>query len=223
MPEFLEVLFGDSVQVKVIYYGTLAAIASIIAWLLYRKFAPGPRRRRALKGVRQTLSNGSWAEALKQLALVRNIGKPSARWQRRFDLVEAECLEQAQAAALLDKDFDRALDYAARVARIRELPPLDSALQIQNLMLAELRRLFSIPGESRSVIDLGQRILQVHSPCREAVFWKGMAHLRGGEPDKALECFLMARGGDGKSVAWLISATTLASMLTLPFWAAWVA
>ncbi|MBK7900091.1 MAG: AEC family transporter [Azonexus sp.] len=29
-------------------------------------------------------------------------------------------------------------------------------------------------------------------------------------------------GGDGRSVAWLISVTTLGSMLTLPFWAAWV-
>jgi len=29
-------------------------------------------------------------------------------------------------------------------------------------------------------------------------------------------------GGDGKSVAWLISATTLGSMLTLPLWAAWL-
>ncbi|NTV69679.1 MAG: AEC family transporter [Azonexaceae bacterium] len=33
----------------------------------------------------------------------------------------------------------------------------------------------------------------------------------------------MRMGGDGKSVAWLISATTLASMLTLPLWAAWLA
>jgi len=32
----------------------------------------------------------------------------------------------------------------------------------------------------------------------------------------------MRMGGDGKSVAWLISATTLASMLTLTLWAAWV-
>ena len=32
----------------------------------------------------------------------------------------------------------------------------------------------------------------------------------------------MRMGGDGRSVAWLISATTLLSMLTLPFWAAWV-
>lgn len=32
----------------------------------------------------------------------------------------------------------------------------------------------------------------------------------------------MRMGGDGRSVAWLISATTLGSMLTLPFWAAWV-
>jgi predicted permease len=29
-------------------------------------------------------------------------------------------------------------------------------------------------------------------------------------------------GGDGRSVAWIISATTLASMLTMPLWAAWV-
>jgi len=33
----------------------------------------------------------------------------------------------------------------------------------------------------------------------------------------------MRMGGDGKSVAWLISATTLGSMLSLPFWAAWLA
>ncbi len=32
----------------------------------------------------------------------------------------------------------------------------------------------------------------------------------------------MRMGGDGKSVAWLISASTLASMLTLPLWAAWL-
>lgn len=33
----------------------------------------------------------------------------------------------------------------------------------------------------------------------------------------------MRMGGDGVSVAWLISASTLASMLTLPFWAGWLA
>jgi predicted permease len=33
----------------------------------------------------------------------------------------------------------------------------------------------------------------------------------------------MRMGGDGRSVAWLISATTLGSMLTLPLWAAWMA
>lgn len=32
----------------------------------------------------------------------------------------------------------------------------------------------------------------------------------------------MRMGGDGQSVAWLISATTLASMLTMPLWAAWL-
>jgi predicted permease len=33
----------------------------------------------------------------------------------------------------------------------------------------------------------------------------------------------MRMGGDGRSVAWLISATTLGSMLTLPLWTAWLA
>jgi len=33
----------------------------------------------------------------------------------------------------------------------------------------------------------------------------------------------MRMGGDGRSVAWLISATTLGSMLSLPLWAAWLA
>lgn len=33
----------------------------------------------------------------------------------------------------------------------------------------------------------------------------------------------MRMGGDGRSIAWLISATTLGSMLTLPGWAAWLA
>ena len=32
----------------------------------------------------------------------------------------------------------------------------------------------------------------------------------------------MRMGGDGRAVAWLVSATTLGSMLTLPFWAAWL-
>jgi malonate transporter and related proteins len=32
----------------------------------------------------------------------------------------------------------------------------------------------------------------------------------------------MRMGGDGRSVAWLISATTLGSMLTLPLWATWL-
>ncbi|MCP5268473.1 MAG: AEC family transporter [Zoogloeaceae bacterium] len=32
----------------------------------------------------------------------------------------------------------------------------------------------------------------------------------------------MRMGGDGQSVAWIISATTLASMVTMPLWAAWV-
>ncbi|WP_334157719.1 AEC family transporter [Oryzomicrobium sp.] len=33
----------------------------------------------------------------------------------------------------------------------------------------------------------------------------------------------MRMGGDGQSVAWLISATTVASMFTMPLWAGWLA
>src|SRR5262245_11756679 len=135
MPEFLEVLFGDSVLVKVIYYGLLTSFALLVAWLLYRKFAPGPRRRRALRQVRKTLEQGNWAEALKLLALGRNIGNPPARWQRRFNDVEADCLDQARAAALLEKSFDSALDYGGRVAKLRGVANAEDALQVQNAML----------------------------------------------------------------------------------------
>jgi len=32
----------------------------------------------------------------------------------------------------------------------------------------------------------------------------------------------MRMGGDGQSVAWLISASTLGSMVTMPLWVAWL-
>lgn len=48
----------------------------------------------------------------------------------------------------------------------------------------------------------------------------GAAVLFAALPAASSAYILTARmGGDGKSVAWLISATTLLSMLTLPFWA----
>jgi len=198
MPEFLEVLLGDSTGVKVAYYGTLTGIGLLILFLIYRKVAPGPRRRRALRHARGLLAHADWQEALKQLEVVRRIGSPSARWRKRIDQLEAECLEMGQAAALLDKRFDEALDFAERIARIREHSPLEMRLKIQGVMLAELRRLFSIPGESRGVIELADRILQVHAPCREAHFWQGMGYLRGGQQGKAIEAFLIARGDESK-------------------------
>lgn len=69
-------------------------------------------------------------------------------------------------------------------------------------------------------------------PVMAAVFGKMMG--LGGLPYQIVVLFAalptassayilaMRMGGDGRSVAWLISATTLASMLTLPLWAAWV-
>lgn len=201
MPEFLEVLLEDRPALKAAYWVILGAIGLLILFGLYRKFAPGPRRRRQLREVRAALSHGSWQEALNGLDKVRRIGRPSAGWQRRFDDAEAQALELAQAAALLDRQFDAALDYSDRIARLRNQDAMEARIKIQGAMLTEMRRLFSIPGESRSVLELGQRILQVHSPCREVNFWQGMAYLRAGQPEKALESFLLARGGDDRKVS----------------------
>ncbi|MCK6407473.1 MAG: AEC family transporter [Rhodocyclaceae bacterium] len=51
----------------------------------------------------------------------------------------------------------------------------------------------------------------------------GVAVLFASLPTASSAYILATRmGGDGRSVAWIISATTLASMLTMPLWAAWV-
>ncbi len=56
----------------------------------------------------------------------------------------------------------------------------------------------------------------------EGLYWQ-IAVLFAALPTASSAYILAMRmGGDGKSVAWLISASTLLSMLTLPLWANWV-
>ena len=64
-------------------------------------------------------------------------------------------------------------------------------------MLEETRRLFSVTtlGDNKAVHDLIVRIFQVNAPCPEASFWQALCFLRGGEPERALTAFEVARTG----------------------------
>jgi predicted permease len=78
---------------------------------------------------------------------------------------------------------------------------------------------------------LGVKLLLVPLVAVQAAHWLGLSGLNfqivvifAAMPTASSAYILAMRmGGDGRSVAWLISATTLASMLTLPLWAAWLA
>jgi predicted permease len=78
---------------------------------------------------------------------------------------------------------------------------------------------------------LGVKLLLVPLVAVQAAHWFGLSGLNfqivvifAAMPTASSAYILAMRmGGDGRSVAWLISATTLASMLTLPLWAAWLA
>lgn len=77
---------------------------------------------------------------------------------------------------------------------------------------------------------VGVKLLAVPLAAALAGRWLGLAELNyrilvlfAALPTASSAYILAMRmGGDGKSVAWLISATTLASMVTLPLWAAWL-
>jgi len=85
------------------------------AWLLWGSW---PRRRRAMSAARKLLDAGKWQDALEQLKITREIGTPSSSWLKAFDEFEAECIKHAAKAAIKEKDFEGALEYQMRAAKI---------------------------------------------------------------------------------------------------------
>lgn len=108
----------------------------------------------------------------------------------------------------------------------------DASIALGLLAVGAALRLAATPGlRAASGYLVGVKLLVV--PLAAVVFgrWFGLSGiyfdvvvLFAALPTASSAYILAMRmGGDGRSVAWLISATTLVSMLTLPLWAAWLA
>lgn len=203
----------------------IAGLGVLIA--LWQVFAPGPRRRRALKRARARLATGDWVDAVERIRKLRNRGAPSAAWQKRFNQAEAEALHVAAAALLKEKRFEDALEQSLRAASLLGKSDLEARLNVQSAMLEEVRRLFaqpptpaSSPPASRGMLnelfaspnagasrdgdaalhDLIGRILLIQSPCREASFWQALTFLRAGDVNRAMDSLQTARTGESKSL-----------------------
>jgi tetratricopeptide (TPR) repeat protein len=200
VPEFLQPLIGNSVLAALLLYGGLALpflIALLVVWLV---FGFGPRRRRGLKRARQRLKEGAWEDAMERVGKLRRIGLPSKSWQKTFDKFEAECLQGAARIALDEANFEQALEFSLKAARLRGRDDLEVRAGIQSTMLTEVRRLFSVKHgtDTQEIRDLISRTMRIQSPCREASFWQAMCDLREGHSDQALVNLHIARTGQAR-------------------------
>jgi tetratricopeptide (TPR) repeat protein len=202
IPPFLQPLLGNSARAAALLYGGIGLLVLANLLLLWLVFGAGPRRRRGLAAARRLLKAGNWAEALARVRGVRHLGIPSASWRRRFDHFEGECLQAGAHAALTAKQFEEALAQDLKAARLLDRSETEVRLAIQTAMLREVRRLFSLPGETRATADLIARTLLVQSPCREASFWQGLCDLRESQAESALANLQVARTGQGRSLGF---------------------
>lgn len=107
----------------------------------------------------------------------------------------------------------------------------DAAIALGLLTVGAALRLERMPVAGALMVWL-MAVKLIALPCLALVVggWLGLSGLNqqvvvlfAALPAASSAYILAVRmGGDGRSVAWLISATTLVSMLTLPLWAAWV-
>jgi tetratricopeptide (TPR) repeat protein len=202
VPEILRDLFDEYPRGMAVAVGVVILILAAIVATLWQLYAPGPRRRRGLKRVRNKLQQGFWQESLEHLHRLRQIGIPSQGWQKRFNQAEGECLQAGSHAALHNKEFEEALEQGLKAAALLGRAEAEVKKQVQAAMLDEIRSLSSASrmGETRVLFDLIGRTLLVQSPCREASFWQGLCHLRAGQPSEAMEALQTARSGAAKSL-----------------------
>ncbi len=107
----------------------------------------------------------------------------------------------------------------------------DASIALGLITVGAALRLDNTPGvRGVSIWLLGVKLLALPVIAAFVGRWLGLSGLNyqivvlfAALPTASSAYILAMRmGGDGRSVAWLISATTLGSMLTLPFWAAWL-
>ena len=107
----------------------------------------------------------------------------------------------------------------------------DASIALGLIAVGAALRLHHVPGvQGMAFWFLAVKLLAL--PVLALVFgaWLGLSGLNyqvvvlfAALPTASSAYILAVRmGGDGRSVAWLISVSTLASMVTLPMWAAWV-
>lgn len=108
----------------------------------------------------------------------------------------------------------------------------DASIALGLIAVGAALRLESTPGvRGFSLWLVGIKLLALPLIALNVGAWLGLSGLNyqivvlfAALPTASSAYILAMRmGGDGRSVAWLISVTTLGSMLTLPLWAAWLA
>lgn len=108
----------------------------------------------------------------------------------------------------------------------------DAAIALGLIAVGAALRLQHVPGaQGLALWFLAVKLLALPVLALAGGAWLGLSGLNyqivvlfAALPTASSAYILAMRmGGDGRSVAWLISASTLLSMVSLPFWAAWVA
>ena len=107
----------------------------------------------------------------------------------------------------------------------------DASIALGLIAVGAALRLHHVPGvQGMAFWFLAVKLLALPVLALAVGAWLGLSGLNykvvvlfAALPTASSAYILAVRmGGDGRSVAWLISVSTLASMVTLPLWAAWV-
>lgn len=107
----------------------------------------------------------------------------------------------------------------------------DASIALGLIAVGAALRLHHVPGvQGMAFWFLAVKLLALPVLALAVGAWLGLSGLNyqvvvlfAALPTASSAYILAVRmGGDGRSVAWLISVCTLASMVTLPLWAAWV-
>ena len=107
----------------------------------------------------------------------------------------------------------------------------DASIALGLIAVGAALRLHHVPGvQGMAFWFLAVKLLALPVLALVVGAWLGLSGLNyqvvvlfAALPTASSAYILAVRmGGDGRSVAWLISVSTLASMVTLPLWAAWV-
>src|SRR5207244_627465 len=134
-----------------------------------------------------------WSEALQIVEDLQH-GRLSPFWQGRLRNAEGECHRAAGVAAIQAKEFEQGLEYQLKAAQLLNINVVEVRASILGMMLAEVRSLFAGSKEANGpVFQMIGRVLEVQPNCAEALFWQGLALLRDGQTDAAIEALQAAR------------------------------